>query len=383
MTLDDETLLSGYLDDELDAAERQAVELAIQADPSLADRLRELSGARELLGGLGRPRCPVDLTASVLNRIPSGVGRSAWASRRGKLVPLVVSVGAIAASTLAVVFRLPARPPADHAAGPVLAIARAGSPDPIAPSPTVVADARPEVLTVAPTAAEVSAAREAHIVATDRDAERLRELLRRPDATRVFILADALDVPRQLTEVIEGTARKSADFGRIFIQQGVVIDPDNPGEATVFAMVMDRREREQFLRRINDLRPSEPQGVRPEVLAQLNDLPDATMVAGKAAAGLDMPPREVGAMALKAHPLPPDRQVVEGGHSGGETHRGIAGRDDRADRKSDALASHDRERAPSPEVTTDQARAEGLRDPDGPGLVLVWVSKDARNDPTR
>src|SRR4051812_21809563 len=56
--LDDESLLSAYLDDELDPAGRLEVESALLTDPRLAEMLHELAGVRELLAGLPRPEVP-------------------------------------------------------------------------------------------------------------------------------------------------------------------------------------------------------------------------------------------------------------------------------------------------------------------------------------
>ncbi len=55
MNLDDESLLSAYLDGELDAEGRSAVEAALLSDAGLSDRLRELSAVRDLIAGLPRP----------------------------------------------------------------------------------------------------------------------------------------------------------------------------------------------------------------------------------------------------------------------------------------------------------------------------------------
>src|SRR5437763_1632446 len=69
------------------------------------------------------------------------------------------------------------------------------------------------------------------------DQERLQRLLSRPDVRRVFILAETLDdgTIGRVDEAIERTPRQEPEYGRIAVAQGIVLDPDRPGEAVVFA----------------------------------------------------------------------------------------------------------------------------------------------------
>src|SRR5579864_8269253 len=69
MKLDDETLLTAYLDDELDERERRLVAAALQSNPRLADQLHELVQVRALLAGLDRPETSYDLVGGVMVRI--------------------------------------------------------------------------------------------------------------------------------------------------------------------------------------------------------------------------------------------------------------------------------------------------------------------------
>src|SRR3954469_10343067 len=75
MTLDDESLLTAYLDDELASDQRSSIESALLADPELADGLRRLVELRELLAGMSRPTIPVDLAGAVVRRIQRRAGR--------------------------------------------------------------------------------------------------------------------------------------------------------------------------------------------------------------------------------------------------------------------------------------------------------------------
>lgn len=375
MTLDDESLLTGYLDDELDAAERQAVEVALQADPALADRLRELAGARDLLGALSRPRCPVDLSAAVSSRVERA--RSSRAMRR-RVFPVLISVGAIAASTLAVAFRLPG-----PAAAPGAAPVAPGGPISVAetkPAAPAATNPAPEPVTPAvevaqsPTVVKPAApAPDPATLAQEEDLRKLRDLLSREGVHRVLILTDVIDAPKELARIIEGTARKSADFARIYVHQGLAVDPEHPEEATVFAMVMDGQERRDFLAKIEKFRPADA-GVKPEVLAQLGEIQDASWFRGKAAAGLGSPPELPGAMALKAHSLPHGHAIEGQVVSGVETAR----RPGPAGRKGAESASAASQVAVQPRFK--DGAVAGTREPDGPRVVLVWVAS-RRGDP--
>ncbi len=79
MMLDDKSLLSAYLDDELDPAGRLEVESALLTDPRLSEELHELAGVRELLAGLPRPGLSRDLADEVGARL--GRRRAPWPSR--------------------------------------------------------------------------------------------------------------------------------------------------------------------------------------------------------------------------------------------------------------------------------------------------------------
>ncbi|MHC5540998.1 anti-sigma factor family protein, partial [Singulisphaera rosea] len=69
MNFDDESILSAYIDGELDPEDRQRVELAILSDPFLDERVRQLSSVQQWVGQLSRPTSGVDLTSSVLQAI--------------------------------------------------------------------------------------------------------------------------------------------------------------------------------------------------------------------------------------------------------------------------------------------------------------------------
>ena len=68
MTLDDDSLLSAYMDGQLDPEQQQSVESALISDPQLAETLRSLTVLREVLGGLSCD-ASVDVAGPVMARI--------------------------------------------------------------------------------------------------------------------------------------------------------------------------------------------------------------------------------------------------------------------------------------------------------------------------
>src|SRR3984957_4937530 len=102
MTLKDESLLTAYLDGELEPDERSSIESALLDDPELARRLRQLVAVHELVAGLHRPVLQVDLTGQIGSRIGPGPGRP-WPELRGgrRVFALTATWGlALAASVL-------------------------------------------------------------------------------------------------------------------------------------------------------------------------------------------------------------------------------------------------------------------------------------------
>ena len=71
MTLDDESLLSAYLDGELDPARRLMVENALLENAGLAERLQELAATRTMLASLPRSVLTQDLSTAVLAALPT------------------------------------------------------------------------------------------------------------------------------------------------------------------------------------------------------------------------------------------------------------------------------------------------------------------------
>ncbi|MEO6809070.1 MAG: hypothetical protein ABI353_08145 [Isosphaeraceae bacterium] len=264
MNLDDETLLDAYLDGELDQARRLAVEDALLAAPSLAHQLQELAQVRQWVVGLPRPTAPADVSASVLIQIteqpPPWFRLLGWkrvaTSRSFVLGTSLASAAALLLSlTLA---RTPSAVPVRPKPIPktTLVDARTVPSDPWNPpsltEPTKSSgsiDSKPIPASLpepqSPPAVVVNLEAERRHQA---DQERLATLLDRPDVQRIFVVVDSLDGPSrsQVEEALHRSPRRHRDYGRITIAQGLVVDPDRPGEAIVFAMAVDTHERTQL-----------------------------------------------------------------------------------------------------------------------------------------
>src|SRR4051812_21215633 len=102
MTLDDESLLSAYLDGELDPDQRSSIEAALLADPELAEQLRRLAAVRELVAGLPRPAPTVDLAGAIgarIGRRPSREDRRERSSTHLRGIAVLAGLG-LAATVL-------------------------------------------------------------------------------------------------------------------------------------------------------------------------------------------------------------------------------------------------------------------------------------------
>ena len=87
MTIDDDSLLSAYMDGQLGPEQQLAVESALVSDPRRGEELRSLTLVRDLLAGLPRD-ASVDVASRVMSRIS---GRS----RLGMILSIVPGYGAI------------------------------------------------------------------------------------------------------------------------------------------------------------------------------------------------------------------------------------------------------------------------------------------------
>lgn len=325
MNLEDETLLSAYLDDELDPARRLSIETALLTDPRLAERVQQLVSVRSTLARLPRPLVGEDLSVPVLARaevLPSVRFRRALhsASNRRRLGLIGACLGA-AAAVLLVAPLWPSRTlPEPGVVG--LAETRHGTDMASVPLP-----ARGEGPTIPPTGSEaVTTARLREVaipehplqtpsglvapevvdVENQEDRDAIRGYLERDDIRRLLVVLDTI-TPRSVNEVrgaIQETGRSNPILGELHIAQGIEIDPERPQEAVVFLVVLDDLEFQYLsenLRR-HDLQPEiEDHSLAPSVVTQLADIRVMNLSPGRPAPALrPAPPEALGPLHLAA-----------------------------------------------------------------------------------
>ncbi len=319
MNLDDETILSSYLDDELDPADRLVVEWAVESSPPLGEQLRALATARDAVAGLARPRPPRDFSFAVVAEIAAArrPGRRAILVRSGRLVAAVAGVSAMAASLLIALVLLHHSTHGNGVASLSALIHPAPAPGrthiatlPLAPvtppsPPLVAAKSAPAVVVASSIAtatarAEPPSALPAAAIPPDgaREPERRRavaEMMGRRRVLRALIVTDVVDASDRVKSLIERDPRKSPEFGRIAIYQGIVVDPDNPEAADVFSVALDERGCRPFLDRLRREFPGlrVDGDVGPELLTQLPEVGQVALFPGTGAAELGAPPAEV------------------------------------------------------------------------------------------
>lgn len=306
MNLDDESLLSAYLDDELDPAERLAVEWSVESSPPLAEQLRSLATARDAVAGLGRPTIPVDLAPAIAARLAADRRRARLQvlARPGRIAVAVAGLSAMAASLLFALFLLHR---SMHEGDDAPALARvapetpASRTDPDLDHPEAPTSTPPATLArVAPPA---PAGPRSGSVATPHDesaerADRLRitRMLEEPDVRLVLITTDVIDAPEQIQSLIHEDARKTPDFGRITLRAGIVVDPKRPGSAEVFVVPVAEGGRRSFLDKLRgkfrDLKEEgEP---APDLVTQLTEVGHVAILQGAHASPLIEAPRGAG-----------------------------------------------------------------------------------------
>jgi hypothetical protein len=399
MNLDEETFLTAYLDGLLDPEQRLRVESALLSDPRLGEDLRALTAVRDLVSGLSRPSASHDVSASVVAAIDRrrGLGWMGAIFREGtgSWSERAVALGSAAAALLAVAIlglrwsvpEPPVGPPVPDAL-----VRRAPEAEP-GRTTTAPADGdRDEKLADLGRAAVASREAEPEPAATaldhderQRDSDRVLKLLDSPNLHKVLLVIDVGGgADRKVGELLEKDPRRNSTFGRFTVSQGIVIDPDHPGEATVFAVVMDDVE----LRRFQDgLEKSFPEAVieaepRPELVTQLTQIGQVSVFTGTSVADL-ISPSETSRRALLAESRKRDDPAT---YPRGFPGVGPANTGPRYAEANPSAAAHN---GPSPKSARpalgDQAgtveppleRPEPL----APSVVLVWVTSPRRNGP--
>ncbi len=334
MNLDDESQISAFLDDELDPGERLLVAWSIESSPDSARQLADLKAAGALVGGLERPAIPRDLSVAIALEIASSKKpRRRSLTQAGRFAAAIGGVGALAASLMLAVTLLHRSlhddpnprlvtldaPPAhrtnpNHSSESIpqapsshpAVSTRQGSTDPIAPSvSTALARSGQDQgfaksrVPVEPAGVEgPEPARPAQVDA----------MLGHRKVLRALIVTDVLERTKtRVRSLIEGDGGLEAEFGQITLAQGIVVDPDQPGEAEVYSVVMDSQGCQPFLDRLRREFPSikvedEPE---PSLVTQLTEVGQVALFSRVRPAQLGSPPGEFSTVvAAKAASTP-------------------------------------------------------------------------------
>jgi hypothetical protein len=361
MNLDDETILSAYLDDELDPAVRAEVAVMLDADPALAERLAGLAAVHDAVAGLSRPLPGVSLSGLVMARIDS-----AESVRRRRPFYWLATAASLAFA-FALTFRSgllgPAKAPIEAPATTVATDSVPASPNPASQWP--LESLSKGVLASKNTLPKVLGP---IVDPAEEGRQMVLGMLDRPGMSRILIVTDVIDPTARdrVHSLLRDSARKEVDFGRFTIAQGIVIDPEHPNHADVFAVVMDEPERQQFLSKVaHEFDSATVQYTElvaePRLATQLAQIGDIVVGKGQPAAGLI--PHNDSLLALKPAPSP-DMAISPRGivpDSRNEHSQGGAGGDVRPPAPSN-VASKD----PSP-----KAHGASKSVP-----VLVWVTSN-------
>jgi hypothetical protein len=378
MTLDDDSILSAYLDGELGPEQHQAVESAMAADPRLAEELRSLAHLRDLLAGLPR-EAPADLTARVMRRVRHRAmfgrawGSVAWGPVRAAVL---VATAAGVLGMLAIPWVLRRDGP-----GPVVGPA----PSIRVPHPARVTARR--VLedhwpgfskqkaahegATAPAGSGRSRETEADRAAGDGSAPdelvHVREYLDNPRLRHVFLVSDLGDgsAEQRVATIVEETTR--FNYYKFTIAQGMVIDPRHPDQAAVFALAIGPNEldslRDRLRTALKDQVEEEP--AEAAIVTQLADVGEVKAFTPSPVADMEIPLD--AQLAIKTPDVAGDRPTPEQERSTpaaedpartrASSHRAGPGHQPEAERRGSP------DRAASPEASDESL------------VVLVWVSR--------
>jgi hypothetical protein len=317
MNLDDESLLSAYLDDELDSADRLAVEWSVESSPPLADQLRSLAIARDAVAGLGRPALPFDLAPAITAQLAADRRRARLQAlaRPGRIALAVAGLSAMAASLL---FALLLLHRATHDRLDQLDVAQQNPeveaprthliPVPESDTDTNPTPSLPIVQNVAipspvqdpgPSLVERESAEEAR---EREDRLKITTMLENPEVRVILITTDVIDASGQIQTLIHDDARATPDFGRISLRTGLVVDPKRPGSAEVFVVSINEGGRESFVSRLrekfHELKEEDESRV-PDLVTQLTEVGQVAIYQGTRASPLVAGPVEPRPFAVR------------------------------------------------------------------------------------
>ncbi|WP_165219149.1 anti-sigma factor family protein [Aquisphaera insulae] len=346
----DEELLSAYLDGELRDEDARRVETAIADDHRLAEALRELRAVSDLVAELPRTPSP-DISAPVLASLRGRAGdRRWWRGRRGAWVATGVAASTAASLLVAALVHGPA--PWRRQMRPIPAGIEAASIAPAGGPPTI-----PAPISAAPIAKALPSARSGEAVAravpaleSPLDRERLRSVMDDLSLRRVFLITDRIggEAEARVESLVEQSSRR--DYFKVTISQGIVIDPLHPGEAVVFAVVLDEVELDPLRRGLEGefgaaMKDAE---IGPSLAMHIADVGQVVCLPARGAGVISFP---TASMSLRT---PGDLQPTP------EQERSSPAADRR---KAGAPAS------PIPPI------ADGPPLDDHPSVVLVWIER--------
>ena len=251
MKIDDDALLSAYVDGALDGPELQRVEAAIRTNPRIAREVDALRQTRDLLAGLPAPLPPRSCVPTVRFKLAEMSRRALRAQRQTRVAMLWVSVGVIAACFmlawslhllhLSQSFR---RSSPYWRASEIARIDPPAAPTNSGPQPAEVALNEPSVelpSVEVPVPTPEAIAR-----------KQLRDLLGLSVPVRLLVqlndqAAGSID---ELDRIIHEVPRANPLHARLSLPGRLVIDPVHPGSAVVYAVALDDFEFANLLERI-------------------------------------------------------------------------------------------------------------------------------------
>jgi hypothetical protein len=388
MNFDDESLLSAYMDGQLDPDQNRAVESVLSSNPQLSEQLRTLTILRDLVGGLSRD-VSVDVSFAVMERIRSPrrgwvrlPATIPWPTGRGRVLQAAGLLG-IAASMMIVATVALSIPSALWHRGtnapknPTRHIV-SNAPSPVTnsrpiPVPTVADSPNPASSSSSSESREpgtvkisdiphLSPHSEINDLAEHRELEHVRKMLDSSNLHRFFLVRAGRDgtARQQVASVVEQTTH--FNFYKITISHGIVIDPRHPEEATAFALLVNPKELDNLKERLNAALPDavEETDDEPRIVMQLADV--GTVQAYQATPSVTIPRV---AVALRAKgPEGQDHPAAE-----------IQATNERPTVEQEQSAPVPPDRTPKPAGIPARIPAHSPEKPEDMIVVLVWVTK--------
>ena len=309
MSQHDDSILSAYLDGELDAERHRAVESSLEACPERLATLHDLHSIQELVAELSRPRSP-DLSAAIMSRVQGQARRRrVFADRRA--LPWLIG-GLAAAAAIGLLMLWPTRftkPGAAQLAGAGQGVEPSDQHERIQATRTDPVGAELTDSSSPAQAAEVASldkspvkpSRSDRIAVTQSetlpgpdqdDMRRVRSLLEDQELKKVFLVTDQISEPAeaQVASIVEQTTHQN--FYKISVAQGIVLDPRHPGKATVFAVVLEQSSLSTFHDRLKSSFKGriEENDVDPAIALQLADIGQVISFPGHPIGELTTPP---------------------------------------------------------------------------------------------